>query len=218
MRLTPVHFRGPYAITDAALLPDQGDLLLAVEEALIGGVRVVQFRDKQPPEQLTKVAAELVQLCHRFKALLLINDHLDLALEVGADGVHLGQEDKNLEEAVRRGGPEFIVGATCHDSLDLALRAVAQGAQYVAFGRFFSSSTKPGASPAPLDILSAARSRIPVPLVAIGGINLDNAAQVLSQGADMVAVVHALFGMPRVRVQAQAFCRLIRQTQNPKTM
>ena len=72
-------------ITDAALLPDQGDLLLAVEEALIGGVRVVQFRDKQPPEQLTKVAVELVQLCHRFKALLLINDHLDLALEVGAD-------------------------------------------------------------------------------------------------------------------------------------
>ncbi len=212
MPLLTHHLNGPYAITDRHLLPNTTDLLHAVEQALRGGVRIIQYREKTPdPSQLLDTAKALVDLCHRHNALLIINDHLDLALRAGADGVHLGLEDASLEAAIAAGGPNFVVGATCHDRLDLALKAVALGAHYVAFGRFFPSSTKPDAPAANLGILTEARATLPVPVVAIGGINLDNAALALRAGADMVAVVQAVFGTPDTQAAAEAFCTLIHQ-------
>lgn len=184
---------GLYAITDDVLLA--GRLLPAVRAALDGGCRIVQYRSKQlVNEQRYREATALRVLCHNYNALLLINDDVLLAKAVGADGVHLGQEDLSLSEARALLGQQAIIGVTCHDSVALALKAQTDGADYVAFGRFFGSSTKPSASPASLNILRKARSDLHCPVVAIGGITLDNAQSLVDAGADMLAVVAGLFG------------------------
>jgi thiamine-phosphate pyrophosphorylase len=184
---------GLYAITDDVLLA--GRLLPAVRAALDGGCRIVQYRSKQlDSKQRYCEATALRIVCHDYNALLLINDDVLLAQAVGADGVHIGQEDMSLSETRALLGQQAIIGVTCHDSLALALNAQAEGADYVAFGRFFGSSTKPSASPAPLNILNQARSDLRCPVVAIGGITLDNAKSLVDAGADMLAVVAGLFG------------------------
>jgi thiamine-phosphate pyrophosphorylase len=183
---------GLYAITDDVLLA--GRLLPAARAALDGGCRIVQYRSKKlDSEQRYHEATALRVLCHDYNALLLINDDVLLAQAVGADGVHLGQEDMSLSEARALLGQQSIIGVTCHDSLALALNAQAEGADYVAFGRFFGSATKPSASPASLNILRKARSDLHCPVVAIGGITLDNAQSLVDAGADMLAVVAGLF-------------------------
>lgn len=182
-----------YALTDPALLPGER-LYSAVAEALAGGIRLVQLRDKQANQtELRSMATRLVALCNTFGALCLINDHTDIALETGAQGVHLGQSDGSVREARRRLGDAAIIGVTCHSDLELARRAQAEGATYVAFGRFYSSSTKPLAQAADPAVLSAARREIALPLVAIGGIGRDNMAPLLRAGAQTLAVCHSLF-------------------------
>lgn len=190
--------RGVYAITDDALLP--GDLLLTrVEAALRAGLALVQYRNKQGSEsERVQQARALVDLCRRYDTPLLINDDVPLCLAVGAAGVHLGQRDQGLEEARRRLGPEAIIGITCHDQIALARQAQAGGASYVAFGRFFASQTKPGATPADVAILPQARHELAIPVVAIGGITAENGAALIAAGADMLAVIHALFAFPDV--------------------
>lgn len=184
--------RGLYAITDDMLLA--GFLLPAVRAALEGGCRVVQYRSKQPDAaRRYREAAELLTLCHRYGAMLLINDDVDLARAIGADGVHLGQEDMPLQEARRVLGAEAIIGVTCHNAIALAEKAQAGGADYVAFGRFFASGTKPSAVSASLPVLAGARLHLACPVVAIGGITLDNAGSVVDAGATMLAVVAGLF-------------------------
>lgn len=190
--------RGVYAITDEALLPP--DLLLTrVEAALSAGLALVQYRNKQGSEsERVQQARALVDLCRRYDTPLLINDDVPLCLAVGAAGVHLGQRDQGLEEARRRLGPEAIIGITCHDQIALARQAQAGGASYVAFGRFFASQTKPGATPADVAILPQARRELDIPVVAIGGITAENGAALIAAGADMLAVIHALFAFPDV--------------------
>lgn len=202
--------RGLYAITDNALLA-KGRLLPYVEAALQGGARLVQYRDKsQDASRRQDEAAALAELCRQHDAQLIINDDLPLARQLGV-GLHLGQEDGSLAAARADLGADAILGGTCHASLELAEVAAAAGASYLAFGRFFASSTKPDAPPAPLDVLDQARSRFSLPLCAIGGVTLDNAPRLLTHGVDLLAVVHTLFSAAsagEVERRARAFSQL----------
>jgi len=207
--------RGLYAIT-----PDEADtarLAALVRAALDGGAAAVQYRNKAAPAALRREqAGRLVALCRAHGTPLVVNDDLDLALAVGADGVHLGGEDGDLAAARRRLGRERLLGASCYDRLALAVTAAQQGADYIAFGSVFPSPTKPNAVRAPLALFGAARSTIGLPLVAIGGITVENASTVIDAGADAVAVISALFDAPDVAARARAFQRLFkRQTQTP---
>ena len=186
--------RGLYAITDASLIaPDT--LVDAVAKAIQGGAAVIQYRDKGTDH--TRRLAEawaLHALCAANAVCFVINDDVDLALEVGANGVHIGAEDADLRTARRRLGPDAIVGVSCYNRLDLALQAQEAGADYVAFGRFFPSKTKPGNISASADLLRAACQHLPIPIVAIGGVTPENGAALLDAGADLLAVVHGIFG------------------------
>ncbi|MBB1488071.1 thiamine phosphate synthase [Oceanospirillum sp. D5] len=169
-------------------------LIQKSELALQAGLAFLQYRRKGGTEdERQHEAGQLLALCRQYQTPLIINDDLELAMAIDADGVHLGQSDGSLKEARQRLGNDKIIGTTCHDSLQLAEQAIQDGASYIAFGRFFPSNTKPGASPAPLSLLTEARARFDCPIVAIGGINLDNARQVTEMGADFVAVVHTVF-------------------------
>lgn len=194
---------GLYAITDGR----RGEsLLCSVTAAIAGGTRLVQYRDKSADhERRRQEATDLLKICRLARIPLIINDDVALAAEVGADGVHLGQEDTDLDRARARLGPEAIVGVTCHGSLELAKRAHRRGADYVAFGRFYDSASKPGAPPVAASVLRLARRRLPIPIAAIGGITADNGAALVCAGADMLAVIQGLFGADDV---AAAACRL----------
>jgi thiamine-phosphate pyrophosphorylase len=184
--------RGLYAITDGQLLT--GRFLSYVEAALDGGVTLLQYRDKSSDEsRRLHEASELLKLCERYKTRLIINDDAELAARLGV-GVHLGQTDGSLPDARALLGHKAIVGATCHGKLELAERAKADGASYVAFGRFFTSRTKPDAPAVPLELLGQVRSKVKLPIAVIGGITVENAPQLVAHGADLLAVVHGLFG------------------------
>ncbi len=199
---------GLYAITDAHLTPDPS-LISQVEAALKGGARVIQYRDKSDDQSKRfRQASALVALCNRYQRPLLINDDPQLALDCGAEGIHLGQSDAGLEQARALLGPQAIIGITCHDSLALAKNAQRQGADYVAFGAFFASSSKPCAQSAPLALLQQAHDQLDIPIVAIGGISVDNAAQLISRGADMIAVIGDLFSAADIEQQAQRLASL----------
>lgn len=184
--------RGLYAITDSQLLA--GKFLPYVEAALEGGLSLLQYRDKsQDQARRLREAEALAELCARYKTPLIINDDAELAARLGV-GVHLGQTDGPLTPARTLLGREAIIGSTCHAQLELAEQAAREGASYVAFGRFFNSVTKPGAPAADTALLAQARSRLKLPICAIGGITLDNAAPLVAHGADLLAVIHGLFG------------------------
>lgn len=198
-----------YAITDSQLLP--GDqLFTAVADALKGGCKLVQYRDKST-DQTRRIyeAKSLLALCNQYQAQLLINDDVTLAQTVGAHGVHLGQGDTNPVAARIILGSRALIGVTCHDSLALAQQAIKGSANYIAFGRFFASSTKPDARPAPISLITEARKEFSnTPIVVIGGITLTNGKQLLDAGADMLAVCHGLFSAEDIRAQARKFIEL----------
>lgn len=204
--------QGLYAITDPVLLPDDR-LIEAVEQALIGGASVIQYRDKTATEvELVRRASALADCCRVFQRPLIINDRVDICRRVRADGVHLGQGDNAVIEARQHLGSDAIIGVTCHNSIALAETAKRHGASYIAFGRFFNSQSKQHAPPAELTVLQQASRQIPLPKVAIGGINLDNAQSVLAHGADMIAVIHALFASSDIAKKANAFNTLFQTT------
>ncbi|GLZ84168.1 thiamine-phosphate synthase [Metapseudomonas resinovorans] len=202
--------RGLYAITDSQLLAG-GKLLPYVEAALKGGAKLLQYRDKSSDEaRRLREAEALGELCTRYGAQLIINDDAELAARLGV-GLHLGQGDGSLAAARALLGRQAVIGGTCHASLDLAATAVREGASYIAFGRFYNSQTKPGAPAATLDLLDQAQQRFQVPIVAIGGVTLENAPELINRGASMVAVIHALFGADsaaEVERRARAFSAL----------
>jgi len=198
---------GLYAVTPD--LADTALLLARTQAALAGGARLLQYRNKTADENLRRgQAAALGELCRHHGATLIINDHVELAREVDADGVHLGADDVAATAARTRLGRGKIIGVSCYNDLTRARSAAAQGADYVAFGSFFASSVKPGAVRAPLSILQAARQQLRLPVVAIGGITLDNAGDLIAAGADAVAVLSALFTARDIEAAARKFCRL----------
>jgi thiamine-phosphate pyrophosphorylase len=201
--------RGLYAVTpDDPLLPR---LSVLVSMALKGGVKIVQYRNKTAPQPLRRSqAAELVRICRAEGAKLIVNDDLALALEIGADGVHLGKEDVPGGDlaAVRAAlGPERILGVSCYNELARAEQAVAAGADYIAFGAVFPSQTKPAAAQAPLSLISEAKTRFGdrSAIAAIGGITLANAPEVIAAGADLVAVITDLFDAMDIASRAEAY-------------
>ncbi|NGY05088.1 thiamine phosphate synthase [Solimonas terrae] len=200
---------GLYAITPDALLREPARLLDAVTAAARGGARLIQYRDKHHfgAERLA-LARALLQTCRAAGARLIVNDDAELAQSIGADGVHLGAGDGSLADARARLGPRALIGASCGNSLERARQARAAGADYVAFGRFFASTTKPDAPPADLRTLTAARRELDLAICAIGGITADNATQVLAAGADLVAAVEGVFGAADVEAAARAYVSL----------
>jgi thiamine-phosphate pyrophosphorylase len=183
--------------------------LAQVRAALNGGASVVQYRSKsQDAALLHEQASELLELCHAFDAPLIINDSLRLADLCDADGLHLGREDGSLRQARVVLGAEKVIGISCYNKLELAVQAEAEGADYVAFGSFFPSHTKPGAVAAPLELLRQAKVRLHVPIVAIGGITVDNAPSLIEAGADAVAVISGLFDAPDIEYAAQQYSQL----------
>lgn len=183
--------RGLYAITQTQ--NKSADVLFEEVAAVIrGGAAVIQYRDKNPANALF-VARELVKVCHHQDVPLIINDDVELAILSKADGVHLGKDDGEIIEARKQLGTAAIIGVSCYNSMERALNAQALGATYVAFGRFYASSTKPLAAPADIDTLRKAKAVIHVPIVAIGGILPENGGQLLAAGADLLAVIGGVF-------------------------
>ncbi len=198
---------GLYAITDAALTPEPS-LLNKVRKAIGGGASIVQFREKEKTDrELLDTARSLCLLCREMGAVFIVNDRVELAQRVDAHGVHIGKDDCELS-TVRRMLPGRIIGVSCYNSLEAALEMEKGGADYVAFGSVFPSPTKPEAVHAPLSLLKAAGKRLRVPVCAIGGITVENAAQVLEAGAAMAAVISGLWTADDIFSQAERFARL----------
>ncbi|MEX0962962.1 MAG: thiamine phosphate synthase [Pseudohongiellaceae bacterium] len=201
-------FSGIYAITDDELLPG-ARLLDGSRAALESGIALLQYRSKSTnAAQRLENASKLAALCSSFDIPLLINDDVELCRAANASGVHLGREDGSLLDARERLGSTAIIGATCHASIEAALLAEQHGADYVAFGRFFPSNTKPHAAAAELGMLNLARKKLNIPIVAIGGINAQNGASVIEAGADMLAVIHSLFAYPDIAQRARELTAL----------
>ncbi len=198
--------RGLYAITPECA--DTRILLSMVDQAVSGGASIVQYRSKHPDRGLRlDQARRILNLCGRHGVPCIVNDDLELAIECGADGVHIGKGDGSVQEAKRRLGNR-IVGASCYNRMDLALDATIEGADYIAFGSFYPSTTKPGAVKASLELLQIAKLSIKIPVVAIGGITWLNAREPLASGADAIAVISALFDAPDIRMAAEQFSEL----------
>ncbi|MGQ0529878.1 MAG: thiamine phosphate synthase [Panacagrimonas sp.] len=201
--------RGLYAITPTDLCLQPARLLQDVSAALRGGARLIQYRDKsRDTARRLESARALVALCARHNAKLIINDDVELAVEVQAHGVHLGLDDAPLSEARLRLGPERIIGITCQDSLERARAASEGGADYLAFGAFYPSRTKPNARRASLELLREARIHTSLPICAIGGITAENAVPIIDAGADLIAAVEAVFGTSDVEAAARGYARV----------
>lgn len=203
--------QGICAITDPKLTPGE-HLFEAVEQALSAGVEYIQYRDKfsSASEKLNN-AKKLVSLCEQYKSHLIINDDIELAKNSHAHGVHLGQSDGEVKDARRVLGKTAIIGVTCHQSLDLAKTAEAQGANYCAFGAFFKSKTKPHAQIAPLSLIAEAKKSLSFPIVVIGGITLENMPQLIVQGASAIALCNSIFAAENIYQAAEDFHQSFKQ-------
>ncbi|HEX9810512.1 MAG TPA: thiamine phosphate synthase [Burkholderiales bacterium] len=200
--------RGLYAIADTGYL-DDARLLPAVDKALRAGASVIQYRDKtHEAAARERQARQLRERCSAFRACYIVNDDAELARAVAADGLHLGREDASIEAARSVLPAGAIIGVSCYDDLARAEAMVSAGADYVAFGSFYPSRTKPRAVRANLELLRAARARLPVPLVAIGGITPENGGALINAGADALAVISGVFDQPDVEATARRYTEL----------
>jgi len=197
--------RGLYAVTPDAL--DIEPLARKVEQALAGGAVALQYRNKLVArDKRLAQAHRLAALAQGYGVPFIVNDDVEIALAVGANGAHLGRDDADLRASRARLAGK-ILGASCYDRLELARAAVAAGADYVAFGAAFASPTKPAAVRAPLSLFGEAKA-LGVPLAAIGGITLENAPQLLAAGADLLAVISDLFDAADIAARARQYARL----------
>jgi thiamine-phosphate pyrophosphorylase len=199
---------GLYAITDANQT-DQTQLIADVTQVLLGGARIIQYRDKTEHHDLRlNTAKQLRELTQQHNALFIINDDVQLTEDSHADGVHLGADDLSIAAAREQLGPTAIIGVSCYNDFKLAKQAASHGADYIAFGRFFSSRTKPNATQADMKILQTAKRELNIPVVAIGGITADNGDKLIDAGADMLAIVDDIFGQTDIKSAAQRYQQL----------
>jgi thiamine-phosphate pyrophosphorylase len=199
--------KGLYAITDEKLITRQG-FSEAVELALQGGARIIQYRDKSNnPQKRFQQATILCSLCEQYQAVSIINDDIELAKAVNAHGVHLGKDDASLTKARQTLGDNAIIGISCYNNLPLAINAEKNTADYVAFGAMFSSSTKPEAIKTNIDIISNAKQQLSIPVCAIGGITDKNIQQLIQQGVDMTAVISSLFASNDIKDTADSLSK-----------
>lgn len=195
--------RGLYAVTPEGLAGSE--LLESAARALSGGAVMLQYRAKSRATRET--ARALVELCRRHGAMLIVNDNPELAADIDADGVHLGRGDGTIEQARRSVGPGRIIGVSCYHDLERAAGLAAQGADYLAFGSMYPSPTKPDAVRCSPEVLTAACG-LGRPVVAIGGITLEHAPELVAAGADLLAVISDLFDAPDIEARAAAYSRL----------
>ena len=182
-------------ITDKKLIP-RDKFVTTVEKAIKGGANVVQLREKDTPgHEVLKLGEALLKLTKKYGIPLIINDSIELAQEIGADGVHLGEDDPQVAHARELLGGDKIIGVSCYGKIERGLNAEREGADYVAFGTPFFTPTKPERTPTSFDVLREAVSRIKtIPIFAIGGITPENADSVLETGVDGIAVITGVFG------------------------
>ncbi|MET0105844.1 MAG: thiamine phosphate synthase [Sedimenticola sp.] len=203
--------KGLYAITDSTLAANSS-IIDQAAQALAGGARVIQYRDKSGDDQKRlSEAGALLTLCRQHHAPLIINDDVELAARIGAEGVHLGKDDTDIQAARTILGKQAIIGISCYNQFDRASIAQEAGADYIAFGRFFNSTVKPDAVQAQPDLLRLAKRELKLPTVAIGGITPENGGALIEAGADMLAVIHGVFGQPDIRAACERFNELFRQ-------
>ena len=203
--------RGLYAITDSKLLSPER-MVEAVALAIQGGAAMIQYRDKgDDPMRRQWEAADLSNMCRPLGVPLIINDDVELAAQVMAKGVHLGREDADIASARAQLGSNAIIGVSCYNDLNCAIAAEKAGADYVAFGSFFPSRTKPGAVKADIELLRQAKQQLTIPIVAIGGITADNGAQLVETGADMLAVITDVFGQADILGAAEKISKLFEE-------
>ncbi|WP_043692097.1 thiamine phosphate synthase [Luteibacter sp. 9133] len=197
------HGKGVYVITDGP----RDDLFAAVEAALAGGARMLQYRDKSTDaDRRRREADEISRLCALHDVPFIVNDDVPLALATGG-GVHLGREDVSIAEARAELGPDAIIGVSCYGSLERAKQLAGEGANYLAFGAMYPSTTKPHAPVAPHDVLTQV-TLLGLPVVAIGGITPDNGRVLIEAGADYLAVVSAVFAAPDIQAATRRFADL----------
>jgi len=200
--------KGLYIVT-----PDWDDtarLLDVTEKALQGGAVMVQYRHKSATHEQRREQAKVLQaLCRRYGKPFIINDFIDLCLELDTDGIHVGESDEAVAVVRAKVGPSKIVGASCYGNMDLVRKAYQAGASYVAFGGFYPSRIKKYPVTTELDIVAQMKKEIPsLPSVAIGGITLENAVPLVSQGVDMISVISSVYFAENPEEAARAFSRL----------
>ena len=200
--------RGLYLITDETLTPyDRLDA--CIRPALANGAKIIQLRDKSSNEEtLLRAALEIKALCREFDATFIVNDHVDLAREVDADGLHIGRDDEEFELARRIMGKRKIIGVSCYGDIFRAKEFEHRGADYVAFGAFFASATKPHAPTIQAGLLADAKRMLRIPVCAIGGITVENAPVLLDQGADMLAVISDVWKAEEIGARCHAYKEL----------
>jgi len=193
---------GLYAIT-----PDTADLhtlLQKTQLAIEGGAFMVQYRSKIHDRDVKMLqCAAILRLCREYKIPCIVNDDVNMCRILEADGVHLGDKDDNIAEVRRILGEDVIIGSSCYDQLNRAKQAQKEGASYVAFGAMFETSTKPNAPRATLELLREAKSQIQIPIVAIGGITMNNAHDVIGTGIDAIAVINSLYETNSIKETAE---------------
>ncbi|EIJ42002.1 thiamine-phosphate pyrophosphorylase [Beggiatoa alba B18LD] len=203
------HLRGLYVITDSLLLPTTAQLVARVAASIRGGASVVQYRDKSTDSEKRFAEAQALRaLCAQHGVIFIVNDDVVLAKAVNADGVHIGEDDGELAQARAVLGEQAMIGVSCYASLERAQTMQANGADYVAFGSFFPSPTKPDASPVSLNVLRLARQQLTCPIIAIGGITPENGGTLVEAGADMLSVVSGVFATSDVEAATRRYCAL----------
>lgn len=209
MKLTTEMLR-LYAVTDRSWLRGQ-TLLEQVEQALAGGVTLVQLREKELDETaFFREAVDMAKLCHRYGVPLLINDNVDIARRSGADGVHVGQEDMEAAGVRRILGSDMIIGVTAK-TVEQAMRAEAAGADYLGSGAVFGSATKLNAKPMTKELLNAICHAVKIPVVAIGGINRQNISELFGTDIDGVAVVSGIFASEDIEKECRHLLEIVQQ-------
>jgi thiamine-phosphate pyrophosphorylase len=200
--------KGLYAIT-----PDERDLfalISKVESCIKGGARLIQYRSKTLSNtEKNQQAKEIKIVCNFYKVPLIINDDIELCRILDADGVHLGENDDSLEKARFVLGPSKIIGVSCYNSLNRVKKAVDKGATYIALGACFPTLTKPSAPTVPLELIALVLKKFKIPVVAIGGINLENVDLLIDEGVNCVAMINSLFKVKDIEGTARKFSSLI---------
>ena len=202
--------KGLYAIT-----PDSADLNTLIQKtksAIEGGAFMVQYRSKiQDRDVKMQQCAAILRLCREYEIPCIVNDDVEMCRVLEADGVHLGEKDDNIAEVRHILGEDAIIGSSCYDQLDRAKSAQKEGASYVAFGAMFPTSTKPNAPRATLALLKEAKREIQIPIVAIGGITVNNAHDVIKTGIDAISVINSLYEAKSTKETAETFVKMFHQ-------
>ncbi|WP_417327269.1 thiamine phosphate synthase [Halarcobacter sp.] len=199
-----VNLNGLYVITDDKLTPKE-TVLFQIEKALIGGATIVQLRDKiSSDEEIENLTLKLQELCRKYNALFVLNDRVELAIKLQCDGLHIGRSDHHRVEEIRK---EYkgVLGISCYGDLNLAKSMEEKNVDYVAFGAFFASSTKPNAAVVDKEVIAKAKEELSIPVCVIGGITSDNVKELIEKGTDMVAVISDIWQSENIEEKCKSF-------------